>query len=122
MSTLPFDRLPVHSALAEMRVLASIMMADRPTFTEILGIVRGPDFFLPDHQTLFTVLKEMYDADTWIDAMTVRSRLLAADQLDEIGGIQYLAQILSSVPDAAHGPHHARIVRDAAARRGGRYN
>ncbi|HQY89385.1 MAG TPA: replicative DNA helicase, partial [Tepidisphaeraceae bacterium] len=34
--------------------------------------------------------------------------------LDDVGGTAYLAQVLGTVPSAAHGPEYARIVREKA--------
>jgi len=46
--------------------------------------------------------------------MIVREELIKGQILDEIGGIDYLTEILSTVPNAANGSHYAGIVREKA--------
>jgi replicative DNA helicase len=122
MSDLPFDRLPPHSARAEMRLLATIMLSSCPPLGELLQIVRHSDFFVARHRTLFGVMCELHDNGTPIDAMIVKERLAAAGLLEEIGGVEYLAQVLTTVPSAFNGLHYARMVREAADQREGRGN
>jgi replicative DNA helicase len=110
-----FDRLPPHSVEAEMCLLASMMLdVSKDTVGQIVQMVEEEAFFQADHQILFKVLKKLYEANRPIDAMIVREELIKQGLLDEIGGIEYLAAILSSVPNAAHGPHYAEIVKEKA--------
>jgi replicative DNA helicase len=110
-----FDRLPPHSVEAEMCMLASMMLDVTKDMTgQIVQMVTEESFFQADHQILFKTLKELYEQNRPIDAMIVREELIKRQLLDEIGGIEYLAAILSSVPNAAHGAHYAEIVKEKA--------
>jgi replicative DNA helicase len=110
-----FDRLPPNAIEAEMCLLASMMLdVGRDTLGEILQIVDENSFFQADHSVLFKVLKQLYELNRPIDAMIVREELMKRQLLDEIGGIDYLAAILSSVPNAANGTHYAGIIREKA--------
>jgi replicative DNA helicase len=111
----PFDRLPPHSVEAEMCLLASMMLdVSKDTVGQIAQIVDEESFFQADHSILFKVLKKLYEANRPIDAMIVREELIKGQILDEIGGIEYLTEILSTVPNAANGAHYAGIVREKA--------
>jgi replicative DNA helicase len=110
-----FDRLPPHSVEAEMCMLASMMLdVSKDATGQIVQMVTEDAFFQADHQILFKTLKDLYEANRPIDAMIVREELIKRQLLDEIGGIEYLAAILSSVPNAAHGAHYAEIVKEKA--------
>src|SRR3954470_9624245 len=110
-----FDRLPPHSIEAEMCLLASMMLdVSKDAVGQIVQIVDEEAFFQADHSILFKVLKQLYEANRPIDAMIVREELIKGQMLEEIGGIEYLAAILSSVPNAANGAHYAGIVREKA--------
>jgi replicative DNA helicase len=114
-STGAFDRLPPHSLEAEMCVLASMMLdVSKDAVGQIVQMVDGEAFFQADHQILFDVLRKLYEANRPIDAMIVREELIKRQLLDEIGGIEYLAAILNSVPNAANGVHYAGIVKEKA--------
>jgi replicative DNA helicase len=122
MSELPSNRLPPNVVREEMRLLATLMLSNCATTLRAFKIVVRSDFSMAQHRKLFGVLSDLYEAGTDIDAMVVRERLIARELLDEIGGIEYLAQILSSVCNADNWMHHAQMVRDAADRREGRNN
>src|SRR4051794_19278294 len=110
-----FERLPPHSVEAEMCLLASMMLdVTKDAVGQIVQIVDEESFFQADHSILFKVLKKLYEANRPIDAMLVREELIKGQMLEEIGGIEYLAAILSSVPNAANGAHYAGIVREKA--------
>ncbi len=106
-----FDRLPPHSTEAEMCLLAS-MMLDSTMLGEVAQIVSGEAFYQADHQIVFDLLIQLYRDNRAVDAVILREELGKRQVLDEIGGTAYLAQILASVPSAAHGVHYAGIVRE----------
>ena len=106
-----FDRLPPHSIEAEMCLLAS-MMLDKEMIGQVVQIVDRDAFFQADHQIVFDILIKLYEQNKAIDAVIVREELGKRQLLEEIGGVPYLAQILNSVPSAAHGAHYAGIVRE----------
>ena len=106
-----FDRLPPHSAEAEMCMIAS-MMLDKELIGQIVQIVRGEDLFQADHQIIFDCLVALYEQNRPIDAVIVRDELGKRALLEEVGGVAYLATVLGTVPSAAHGAHYAAIVRE----------
>lgn len=108
-----FDRLPPFSVESEMCVLAS-MILDKEVCGEVIQHLEKDAFFQADHQILFEVLQKLYEANKPIDGMIVREELIKRQLLDEVGGLDYLVQILSSVPNAAHGVHYANIVKEKA--------
>lgn len=108
-----FDRLPPHSTEAEMCLLAS-MMLDKDVVGQAVQIVDREAFYQADHQIIYDCLVRLYEQNRPIDAIIVREELGKRQLLDEVGGVPYLAQILSAVPSAAHGAHYASIVREKA--------
>src|SRR5918993_469720 len=108
-----FDRLPPHSIEAEMCLIAS-MMLDKEMVGQVVQIVDRDSFYQADHQIIFDVLVKLYEQNRPIDAVILREELIKRQLLEEVGGIQYLAAILNSVPSAAHGAHYAGIVREKA--------
>ncbi len=106
-----FDRLPPHSLEAEMCLLAS-MMLDRDIFGQVVQVIDRDAFFQADNQVIFDILVKLYEQNKPIDAVILRDELAHRQLLDEIGGMPYLAKILSAVPSAAHGLQYAQIVRE----------
>src|SRR5687767_12202389 len=108
-----FDRLPPHAIEAEMCLLAS-MMLDKEMIGLVVQIIDRECLYQVDHQIIYDVLVKLYEQNRPIDAIILREELAKRQLLEEIGGSAYLAQILSSVPSAAHGKHYAGIVREKA--------
>ncbi len=108
-----FDRLPPHSIESEMCLIAA-MMLDKDMVGQIVQIIDRDAFFQADHQILYEIIVKLYEQNRPIDPLIVREELSKRHLLEEIGGVAYLAQIISSVPSAAHGAHYAGIVREKA--------
>src|SRR5438067_590993 len=106
-----FDKLPPHSINAEMSLLAS-MMLDKDITGQVVQIVNRDAFYQADHQIMFDVVVKLYEQNRPIDAVIVREELAKRQLLEEVGGTAYLAEILNTVPSAAHGAHYASIVRE----------
>lgn len=108
-----FDRLPPQSLDAEMCLLAS-MMLDKEMIGQVISLVDRDSFYQADHQIIYDVLLKLYEQNRPVDAIILREELSKRGLLDEVGGTAYLAQILGTVPSAAHGAHYAAIVREKA--------
>jgi len=106
-----FDRLPPHSIESEMCLLAS-MMLDKEMVGQVVQIVDRDAFYQADHQIIYDVLVKLYEQNRPIDAVILREELIKRGLFEEVGGREYLAAILGSVPSAAHGAHYAGIVRE----------
>lgn len=115
----PFDRLPPHSVESEMCLIGSMLMLgdDRATAAEVRATVTADDFYQADHSIMFATLAAMAAANTPVDAMTFREELTRRQVLAECGGLEYLAALLHSTPNAAHAAQYARDVRECAALR-----
>jgi len=108
-----FDRLPPHSIEGEMCLLAS-MMLDREIIGQSIQLIDRESFYQADHQIIFDVLLKLYELNRPIDSVILFEELVKRQLLEEVGGTEYIAQILNSVPSAAHGLHYAGIVREKA--------
>lgn len=113
------DRVPPHSTDAEAAVIGSLLIAgeDRAVFYEVRALVSGDSFYQPDHQTYFDVIEELYKRGKPIDAVIVREELVRRQLYGEVGGNEYLKQLLAAVPTSAHAAHYAETVRDRHIRR-----
>ena len=106
-------RLPPHAIEAEACLLAS-MTLDKDVIGEIVQKVDRTSFYLADHQIIFDALVELWNQNKPIDAVLLRDELSKKQMLEEIGGTAAIAEILGSVPSAAHALHYAQVVRDKA--------
>src|SRR5690348_1092455 len=95
-----FDRLPPHSIEAEMCLLAS-MMLDKEMIGQIVQIVDREAFYQADHQIIYDLLVKLYEQNRPVDAIILREELIKRGLYEEVGGREYLAAILGTVPSAA---------------------
>jgi len=110
-----FEKLPPHSIDAEMCLLASMMLdSTKDIIGQVVQTIDREAFYLADNQILYDILVRLYEQNRPIDAVIVREELIKRQLLEEVGGSEYLAKILNTVPSAAHGVHYAKIVREKA--------
>ena len=105
-------KLPPQNLEAEMGVLGSILLMHE-AIDEVGDVLKADHFYADRHQKLFAAVMGLYEGGVrGIDAVTLAEELDRRKQLDEIGGVEYLAKILEAVPNAAHAKYYAKIVRD----------
>jgi replicative DNA helicase len=107
------DRLPPQNLDAEKGVLGSILL-DPQMCDDVALILRAEDFYAEANQKLFGHMLELHDTGGRIDTTLLVERLKQAGDLEAVGGAAYLAEVLQSVPVAAHAVYYANIVRDKA--------
>ena len=69
-------------------------------------------FFLDKHGKIFDCLKDMHNNGVAIDITTVTNELKDRNTLKEVGGVEYLTEILEETPTAANVDHYIKIVQD----------
>ena len=106
-------RVPPHSQDAEQAVLGGLML-DPLAFEQIGDKIHGEDFYFHDHRVIFEVIEELAERNQPFDAMVVSERLKAVEKLEDIGGNDYLAALVDSVPSAANILAYAEIIREHA--------
>lgn len=103
--------LPPQNLIAERSVLGSILLENHAI--DEIGDVLHPEHFYSDvHATIFTAILKMNESTVKVDAVTLAEELDRRNQLNDIGGIPYIMEILEAVPHAAHAKYYAEIVRD----------
>jgi replicative DNA helicase len=90
------------------------MMLDREIIGQSIQLIDRESFYQADHQIIFDVLLKLYELNRPIDSVILFEELVKRQLLEEVGGTEYIAQILNCVPSAAHGLHYAGIVREKA--------
>jgi replicative DNA helicase len=108
------DRLPPHSPEAEQGVLGCVLLSPGDCLGDCVEKFKSGSevFYDLRHRTVYEVLVEMYDKREAIDVITLQQRLKDKQQLDQVGGIAYLASLPDTVPSAANLGYYLEIVQE----------
>ncbi len=98
---------------AEQAVLGA-MLLDQDAALRAAELVDDTMFYREAHRRLFRAMLALTEQRTVIDHITLRDELLRRGELDTAGGLEYLAELVDSVPTAANLEFHAKIVKDKA--------
>lgn len=109
-------RVPPHNDDAERSLLGSIMI-DPQTVDEISGQVDAQDFYREAHRHIYRAMVNLHQRGEAIDLITLADYLKTSEQLEAVGGPNYLVRLSSEVPSAANVGHYGMIVRRKAALR-----
>ncbi|MYZ05035.1 replicative DNA helicase [Lactobacillus salivarius] len=103
------DNLPPQNIEAEQAVLGAIFL-NTDTLADAMEYVEADDFYRRAHQILFQAMVNLNNDGEAIDVLTVQNYLTTNNQLDDVGGVAYIAELATSVPTAANAGYYAKIV------------
>src|SRR5919197_226159 len=92
------DRQVPFDETAEQQVLGALLI-DRDAIFKIADVLAGADFYIARNQWIYAAIYEL---------------LQRREELDRIGGVAYLAELVARVPTAVEIERYARVVRDKA--------
>lgn len=106
-------KLPPQSVEAEMAALGSVMIAAHAanTFFEILD---DTCFYKDAHRRIFLAMRNLFERSEPIDVVTVSAELEKAKELEKIGGLYYLTELVERIPSAANIEQYCQIVLNKA--------
>ncbi len=109
-------KIPPQNVDAEMSLLGAILI-DEEVLADVTEIIKGRDFYDKRHMTIYEAMVRLFEHHKPVDLLTLTDELKKKDQLDEIGGSQYLTELTNYVPTAAHAATYAEMVATKAVRR-----
>ena len=110
------DLLPPHNHEAEEAVLGSILI-DHEAILRVASFLQPEHFYVVKHQWVYDAMQRLQQRQSAIDVLTLSSELQAADKLEEVGGMGFLAQLTNAVPTALNVEAYAHTVEQHAVRR-----
>ncbi|MCS6947564.1 MAG: replicative DNA helicase, partial [Steroidobacteraceae bacterium] len=109
-------RTPPHSIEAEQSVLGGLLL-DPAAWDHVADVLRGDDFYRPDHRLVFEAIAHLAAQGKPCDAIVVGEYLTRTGKIDEAGGLAYLGNLARETPTAEHVRAYAEIVREQSLRR-----
>jgi len=105
------QKIPPQDIEAEFSVLGGLML-DSEAFDQVADIIEIADFYTPAHQIIYKAILELHQKTQPIDLITVKNHLESKNELDQIGGPEYLLTLLDKVITSANIDSHAKIIKE----------
>lgn len=102
-------RILPHDMEAEQSVIASMMLS-RDAILKASGMLTGDDFYNRQYGILFESIVELHDAGSSVDPVTLQNKLKEKDVPPEISSLEFVKDIMDTLPTSANIEDYARIV------------
>ena len=104
-------KVPPHSIEGEQSLLGGLML-DHQSWDKIADVVTVDDFYRKDHRLIFAAIASLAEEANPCDVVTVSEYLDNRGELEQAGGLEYLATLANETPGAANARAYAKILRE----------
>ena len=110
------QRTPPANLEAEQALLGALL-ANNKAFERVSDFLEPEHFADPVHGAIFRAIRTRCERNQIADPVTLRAELEHSGVLNEVGGIAYLAQLLSAMVGIINAGDYGRAIHDAWIRR-----
>ena len=104
-------RTPPHNLDAEAAVLAACML-EAEALDTVLETLDHAHFYSDANGLIYQGCVALAEQNTPVDVVTVAEWLRAREQIQRVGGVQYLGRLVEATPSVVNVGEHARIVKE----------
>ena len=104
-------KVPPHDLDAEQAVLGS-MLTDKDAVISAIEVLNTDSFYREDNKAIYEAILNLYNRSEPIDIITVKDELSSIGKLEQIGGLEYLANLPDKVPTTANVEKYIKIVEE----------
>ena len=106
-------RILPHDLVAEQSVLGAVFISP-DTIISLADELTPDDFYKPDNKIVFKTMLSLLEKGEPIDATTMVSALTNQGDISNIGGINYVVELVNSTPTSKNVEHYAKLVKEKA--------
>ncbi len=106
-------RVLPHSIEAEQSVIGSMLM-DREAILSASEIITADDFYQHQYGVMFESIVELFNEGKPVDLVTLQDRLKEKDVPPEVSSLEFVRDIMATVPTSVNVKSYAGIVREKA--------
>ena len=106
-------RIMPHSLEAEQSVIGSMIMDRDAILTASEQLVKD-DFYHQQYGILFETITELFNSGAPVDLITLQNRLREKNVPPEISSLEYVGDLVTTVPTSANVKYYAEIVKEKA--------
>lgn len=100
-----------NSAEAEQSVVGSMIM-DKDAIVVASEVITGDDFYQRRYGVLFEAMIELYNEGKPVDLVTLQNKLKEKDVPPELCSLEFIRDLITSVPTSANVRYYANIVKE----------
>jgi replicative DNA helicase len=104
-------RIPPQNVEAEQSILGSLML-EKEIWDSVVDQLAGPDLYKPAHQKIFAAIEELHRKNLPVDLITVSNLLQSKGELEQVGGADYLVDLVNRTISSVNVASYAKIVKD----------
>ena len=104
-------RILPHDLVAEQSVLGAVFISP-DTIISLADELTPEDFYKPANKIVFKTMLSLLEKGEPIDATTMVSALTNQGEIKEIGGINYVVELVNSTPTSKNVEHYAKLVKE----------
>ena len=109
-------RVLPHDLVAEQSVLGAVFISPDSIIT-LADVLTPDDFYKPANKIVFKTMLSLLEKGEPIDATTMVSALTNQGDILNIGGINYVVELVNSTPTSKNVEHYAKLVKEKASLR-----
>jgi len=98
---------------AEQALLGACLVS-RDALYQAQEFITARDFYSEKHRLIFDTMQKLAAAGEPVDMVTLVDKLNESGQLEQAGGMPYIASLSSAVPSASAAAAYAKIIADKA--------
>ncbi len=102
-----------YSKQSEQSVLGGLLLDNR-AWDDIADIINIDDFYMPNHKIIFETIAILIEHNRVADVLTVKEYLNKKNDLANVGGFDYLAELINTIPSIANVKTYAKHIRDSS--------
>ena len=106
-------RILPHDLVAEQSVLGAVFISP-DTIISLADELTPEDFYKPANKIVFKTMLSLLEKGEPIDATTMVSALTNQGDISNIGGINYVVELVNSTPTSKNVEHYAKLVKEKA--------
>jgi replicative DNA helicase len=106
------NRIPPQSLDAELAVLGAMMLSTEAVGQAIEQLKTENVFYNGKNRKIYNAILRLYEKNEPVDILTLSEELQRGKDFDQIGGQNYLNEVLNSVTSAANVKFHIDIVME----------
>lgn len=116
MEEVLIKRIMPNSLEAEQSVIGSMIM-DKDAIVTAMEMLISEDFYHRQYGILFETMIELYNKSLPVDLVTLQNKLKEKDVPAEIASLEFVRDLVTTVPTSANVKYYAQIVKDNSLRR-----